>query len=230
MPISSMPLYYELYSYFQLAFAGSDAAMATHRQVPERKRRIPRQARAGETLALILEATAQILEARGLAGFTTNAVAERAGVSIGTLYQYFADKNAILLALARQEMEATLQEIARAGQDESHPTLEARVRTTVRSIVNAFRGRMRARKAVVQAILAQGTGVEMMAPVAAFIAWQPRTVLPTLTDEQLFVLSRALLGTIRAAVLEEQPFLRSRAFEDEVVRLIATYLGTIIDK
>lgn len=202
--------------------------MAKPRQASGIKRRIPRQARAAETVALVLEATAQILEAGGLAAFTTNAVAERAGVSIGTLYQYFADKNAILLALARQEMEATLGEIARAGLDESHPTLEARVRATVRAIVNAFRGRVRARKAVVEAILAQGTGIEMMAPVAAFMARHPRTVLPALTNEQLFVLTRALLGTIRAAVIEEQPFLRGRAFEDEVVRLIATYLEAVM--
>ena len=36
----------------------------------------------------------------------------------------------------------------------------------------------------------------------------------------MFVLSRALLGAIRAAVMEEQPFLRSRSFEDELVRLV----------
>jgi len=52
---------------------------------------------------VILEAAAQVLEAGGLAGFTTNAVAERAGVSIGTLYQYFSDKGAVLRALAERE-------------------------------------------------------------------------------------------------------------------------------
>src|ERR1700757_713670 len=75
-------------------------AIAHQRQTVEPKRRIRRQPRAEETVAAILEGAAQILEAGGLAAFTTNAVAERAGVSIGTLYQYFADKNAILLALA----------------------------------------------------------------------------------------------------------------------------------
>ena len=87
-----------------LAFAEPAPPWPTRRQAPEIKRRIPRQARAAETAAPILEGAAQILEAGGFAGFTTNAVAERAGVSIGTLYQYFADKNAILLALARQQM------------------------------------------------------------------------------------------------------------------------------
>jgi AcrR family transcriptional regulator len=50
-----------------------------------------------------LEAASQILERGGAAGFNTNAVAERAGVSIGTLYQYFPDKTAILLAAAQRE-------------------------------------------------------------------------------------------------------------------------------
>jgi AcrR family transcriptional regulator len=178
-------------------------------------------------VATILEATAQILETGGLAAFTTNAVAERAGVSIGTLYQYFADKNAILLALARQEMTAGLADIGRALRDPAYSSVEGRVRAMVRAMVNAFRGRARARKAVVQAILAQGMGIEMMAPIAAFIAQQPETLQPALTREQLFVLSRALMGAVRAAVVEEQPFLRSRAFEDEVVRLVVAYLAAI---
>jgi AcrR family transcriptional regulator len=208
--------------------------MAKTKQAVEIKRRIPRQARAGETVELILEATAQILEAGGLPAFTTNAVAERAGVSIGTLYQYFADKNAILLALARQQMTVGLASIGRALQGENDPSVEGRVRSMVRAMVNAFGGRHRARKAVTQAILAQGLGTEMMGPIAAFIAASgtqtghgPQPLIAALSPEQVFVLSRALMGTIRMAVMEEQPFLRSRAFENEVVRLVVAYLEAI---
>ena len=142
--------------------------MARSKQTLEVKRRTPRQARAAETVASILEATAQVLEAGGLPAFTTNAVAERAGVSIGTLYQYFADKNEILLALARQQMTISLAEIGRALQGD--PSVEGRVRAVVQAMVNAFRGRHRARRAVTQVILAQGLGAEMMSPIAAFIA------------------------------------------------------------
>ncbi|HYR64929.1 MAG TPA: hypothetical protein VEP47_02310, partial [Reyranella sp.] len=78
-----------------------------------------------------------------------------------------------------------------------------------------------------QAILAQGMAIEMMAPIATFIAQQPQALPFALTREQLFVLSRALMGTIRAAVMEEQPFLRSRSFEDEVVRLVVAYLQAL---
>jgi len=211
--------------------------MAKAKQTLEIKRRIPRQARAGETVSLILEATAQILEAGGLPAFTTNAVAERAGVSIGTLYQYFADKNAILLALARQQMTIGLASIGRALQGENDPSVEGRVRAMVQAMVNAFGGRHRARKAVTQAILAQGLGLEMMDPIATFIAAAgtqtgsgPRPLIAALSPEQVFVLSRALMATIRHAVMEEQPFLRNPAFEDEVVRLVVAYLSAITEK
>jgi AcrR family transcriptional regulator len=206
--------------------------MAKARQVIEKKRRIPRQARSEETVAAILEGAAQVLEARGLTYFTTNAVAERAGVSIGTLYQYFSDKGALLRAIAEREMAATLAAVAKTLQADPQTAVEERVRATVRAIINAFHGRQRARRAVVQAVLAQGTTIEMLAPIAAFIAQadahRPRE-LARLSPEQLFVLSRSLMGTIRAAVLEEQPFFRSRAIEDELVRLVLSYLAAISD-
>ena len=69
-----------------------------------KQRRRPRQARAQATCEAIVEAAAQILERDGAAGFNTNAIAARAGVSIGTLYQYFPDKAAVLLAAARREL------------------------------------------------------------------------------------------------------------------------------
>jgi AcrR family transcriptional regulator len=208
--------------------------MTARRQTAEMKRRIPRQARATETAATILEGAAQILEAGGLAGFTTNAVAERAGVSIGTLYQYFADKNAILLALAKQQVELGLADIARALSGEIDPTPEGRVRAMVRAAVHAFRGRQRARKAVMEAVLTQGLHAELMVPVVAFIARQgalvgttSQPVFATMAPLQLFVMSRAMIGVLRAAVLEEQPFFKSRPFEDELVRLVLAYLGSI---
>lgn len=208
--------------------------MTARRQALEKKRRTPSQTRSAGTVAAILEAAAQVLEKGGLAAFTTNAVAERAGVSIGTLYQYFADKNALLLTLARRELEAALGAVGSALRGEVDPSIEGRVRAMVRAMIHAFGGRQRARKAVLQAILAQGLGAEMMAPIATFIARAgeevgrtPNPLLGPLSREQVFVMSRGLLGTIRAAVLEEQPFFRSPAFEDEVVRMVVAYLGAI---
>jgi AcrR family transcriptional regulator len=78
-----------------------------------RPKKTPLQARSRATYDAVLMAAAHILEAHGLHGFNTNAVAERAGVSIGSLYQYFPNKDAILAALIErralvfaEEMEA----------------------------------------------------------------------------------------------------------------------------
>jgi len=63
----------------------------------------PRQQRSAATVDAIFAATVQILEREGQEAFNTNRVASVAGVSIGTLYQYFADKDGILLGLAERE-------------------------------------------------------------------------------------------------------------------------------
>ena len=157
-----------------------------------------------------------------MAVFTTNAVAERAGVSIGTLYQYFTDKQALLRAIAERELKETLTNVAKVLSEGDDQPAEQRVRGVVRVLVNAFRGRQRARKAVVQALLSQTGGEVFNAPIAAFVA---ANSLETLNREQTFVLSRALIGAIRAAVLEEQPFLKNRNFEDELVRLVLCYVA-----
>lgn len=64
-------------------------------------RKQPRQKRSQETCTVILEAAARILETDGLGGLTTNRVAETAGVSVGSLYQYFPSKEAILAEMIR---------------------------------------------------------------------------------------------------------------------------------
>lgn len=70
---------------------------------PFKPRKAPTQSRSEKTVAAILEAAAQVLEKDGLEGFNTNAVARRAGVSIGSLYQYFPGKDALTLALLQRE-------------------------------------------------------------------------------------------------------------------------------
>jgi AcrR family transcriptional regulator len=66
-------------------------------------RKLPRQDRAAATVAAIIEAAACILESKGIEGYTTNAVAERAGASIGSLYQYFPNKTVLTRALIARE-------------------------------------------------------------------------------------------------------------------------------
>jgi AcrR family transcriptional regulator len=68
-------------------------------------RKLPKQARSQMTVDAILEAAAQIFERHGYATGTTNRIAERAGISIGSLYQYFPNKDAILVALVHRHLE-----------------------------------------------------------------------------------------------------------------------------
>ncbi len=72
-------------------------------------RRRAKQERAHATLEAILEAAARVLVREGYAGATTNRIAEVAGVSVGTLYQYFAHKNEVFDALIRRETAAILR-------------------------------------------------------------------------------------------------------------------------
>src|SRR5579872_5825813 len=81
--------------------------------------RSPRQQRAQHKVELILEAAIRLLDKGGLAALTTNAVAETAGVSIGTLYQYFPNKEAILETLADREMAALAKRVLAVLQDRS---------------------------------------------------------------------------------------------------------------
>jgi len=67
-------------------------------------RKLPKQARSEATVEAVVEAAAQVFELHGYAAGTTNRIAERAGVSIGSLYQYFPNKDAILVALVRRHL------------------------------------------------------------------------------------------------------------------------------
>lgn len=77
-------------------------------------RKSPRQSRSAVTVAAILDATARILVERGYAATSTNAVAERAGVSVGSLYQYFPNKDALIAALHARHADQMKAVIERA--------------------------------------------------------------------------------------------------------------------
>lgn len=91
---------------------------------PLKPRKAPSQPRAAETVASIVEAAAQVLESAGFEGFNTNAVARRAGVSIGSLYQYFPGKDALTIALMRREARLFYED---ASKGLEQPTGEAAV-------------------------------------------------------------------------------------------------------
>jgi AcrR family transcriptional regulator len=191
--------------------------------VVENIRKVPRQRRARDSVDLVLEAAAQVLEAAGEAGFNTNAVAERAGVSIGTLYRYFPDKRSILQALALRETEAHRRAVMAVLDGDSLGV--APDRAIIRAFIGAFAGRSQARKVAVSALLAHADHSELAAQFAAVERGITDAEGRPLTQVQAFVLSRAVQGAMRAAVLEGVNFLQSQEFEDELVRLGRAYLG-----
>src|SRR5688500_15114650 len=78
-------------------------------------RKSPRQARSTATVEAIRAATIQVLLAEGVGRLTTTRVAERAGVSVGTMYQYFPHKEALLFALVREKLEAVAAAMEQAA-------------------------------------------------------------------------------------------------------------------
>ncbi len=79
-------------------------------------RKTPRQARSAATLEAIFDATIQVLLSDGAARLTTTRVAERAGVSVGTMYQYFPHKRALLHAVLKRHLDGIVAAIEAVGE------------------------------------------------------------------------------------------------------------------
>jgi AcrR family transcriptional regulator len=98
-------------------------APPAHVSAGHRGRRRPRQERARHTVAAILQATAELIADLGYDRTSTNRIAERAGVSIGSLYQYFANKEEILGRLMEDHHRAVHQVVARSLQVLADPAV-----------------------------------------------------------------------------------------------------------
>lgn len=99
-------------------------------------RKQPQQARSSELVATILEAAVQVLAKEGAPRFTTGRVAEKAGVSIGSLYQYFPNKAAILFRLQSDEWRQTGELLRGILEDVELPPL-MRLRKLVRAFIRS---------------------------------------------------------------------------------------------
>jgi AcrR family transcriptional regulator len=111
---------------------------ARTRPRPLEPRRPPLQKRSRDTVRAILDAAARIFAARGYAGATTNHIAALAGVSIGSLYEYFPNKDALLVALLEEHLaaaEALLSRTAAEALAAPRGELRAVVERFVRAMV-----------------------------------------------------------------------------------------------
>jgi AcrR family transcriptional regulator len=126
-------------------------------------RKVPAQARSQETVTVILEASARILESDGLRGFNTNAIAETAGVSVGSLYQYFPNKDAIVLALIGGFEESLHGAVLGAVQGGRGLELKARLKLLVRALVTVHYRRPRLNRVLEAEEERLGSGVDSVA-------------------------------------------------------------------
>jgi AcrR family transcriptional regulator len=196
-------------------------------------RRAPVQARAQNTIDTIFQAVELIAAQEGAAALTTNRIAERAGVSIGTLYQYFATREAIVDAIVKRERAAVMRELqsllSRIGADMSaREMLRAFVAVYVRAYAPVDAGRRAVMKLAWQAEHGQDS-VNSLREAGERIAMHLQRLqdpqLRAPTPAQVFVLTRSLLGSVRAAVLEDSALVGTPAFEDELVRMCWSLLA-----
>ncbi|MEO1964805.1 TetR/AcrR family transcriptional regulator [Hyphomonas sp.] len=100
-----------------------------------RPRKAPVQARSAATVEAILEAAAQILESEGFDGYTTNAIAKRAGVSIGSLYQYFPNKDAVTAALVMADAARLHDDVHAAAEATAGEDFQAQLNALIDVVV-----------------------------------------------------------------------------------------------
>jgi len=197
-------------------------------------RRNPKQARALETVEIIFEATTRILQHDGLEGLNTNLIAERAGISIGTLYQYFPNKESILVAMARREIESSGKAVLKAIADGSAGPEADPARQAVRALIATFARQRKVRRILIDTLVAQGFGDELdqnLRKVVQVISGQTERFLPgrkePLPPTTLFVITRAVSGVLRAASQEQPSLLGLPEFEDALVLLVQAYLARL---
>jgi AcrR family transcriptional regulator len=107
--------------------------MTDRRHRPISSRKSPQQARSSDLVAAVLEAAVQVLAKEGAQRFTMARVAARAGVSVGSLYQYFPNKAALLFRLQTDEWRATSAALRAIVEDGARPPLDR-----LRALVHGF--------------------------------------------------------------------------------------------
>ncbi len=190
----------------------------------EKKRRNPKQARAQATVNAVLEAAFQILEEDGEARLTTNLIAERAGVSIGTLYQYFEDREAILAAMGQRQAEATRERITNIILESPETSS---VRAIVKAIMSGIAGSPATRIALSDALFrTRGESVLSEQHAMFFDSLSGRRDFGfEMTKETAFVLTHAVVCLLRSAAAEPELELAPDALEEELVLLLDSYLA-----
>lgn len=182
-------------------------------------------------MAVILQATARVLASDGYARTSTNRVAEVAGVSIGTIYQYFPNKDALVLAVAHEHAGAMMKLLEQTGARFAGGDIHEAVRTFVAGMIEAHLMDPALHLALVQQVLHLGVEamIETQSRAVAIVATLLRVRAEELSvgDTQIaaFLLVNAAESSIHAALFERPELLADPRFADELTRLLLRYIG-----
>lgn len=196
-------------------------------------RKAPQQARSTELVASILQAATQVLAQEGARRFTTARVAERAGVSVGSIYQYFPNKASILFRLQVDEWRATTDLLIRILEDPAHPPL-----VRLRNLVHAF-VRSECEEATMRTALDDAAPLYRDAPEAgeirasaeaAFARFMAQ-VLPDVAPAPRALASSLIISTFSATGKQFSSEARSadeiHAFSEAMADMLCAYLRSL---
>lgn len=192
-------------------------------------RKQPKQDRSQATVEAILMAAAHILTELGLDAFTTNRVAERAGVSIGSLYQYFPNKKALLFALAQQDAEKMRQLAQDHLTNVEHLTIAQVVQQVVRAAIATYSANPRLHQVLHEQIsrdqvMPAGSESQVENLLRSFLDQRRDQIQSDNLDLTVFMVSRTIESLIQRAILDRTPWLESGELEAELTRLLSGYL------
>jgi AcrR family transcriptional regulator len=211
------------------------AALATRFSEPvDAMRRRPRQKRSRATIDSILDATAQVLDRRGWSGFTTNVVADVAGVSIGSLYQYFPNKLGLIEALRRRHFD-DVRAALRAVTD-SDPSPAMHIEAFVDGVIAAHSRHPGAHHAMLEEAPHSAEARDAHEAFAAWYALGCQALLEhcraagesAIDDDARMPIATRVLASAVAGVVHDaaaQGILHAPALRRELIALVASICG-----
>lgn len=190
------------------------------------KRRSPTQQRSQQTVEAVLEAVPLVLKRYGARAVTTNRVAEVAGVSIGSLYQYFADKQAIFAALHTRHVGSVQRVMERTIAECAPSSLEEFARELVEQLTLAHAEDAELHEMVSLAVPGSAEGFQKALQTSFERVLSPSQQERYPAEEaarMLFVLPQMVAALVHGVAHQKQALAWGRA-KDEAIRTVAVYL------
>ena len=192
-------------------------------------RREPRQRRSRQTVEAVLEAVRRVVKRHGVEATTTNRIAEAAGVSIGSLYQYFPDKRAIFAALHDRHVDEVRHVIERTVADCTSASLEDFTRELVEGLANVHTEGAELHE-IVSGTTPEGTRGFKNALQTTFEQVISRAdqdrYAPDETQRILFVLPNMVEALVHGVAGQNRPVMTRNAAKDEAIRAVLVYLSS----